>query len=160
MYGDDMNNWDLKFEIVKNIDKYFPGKTINDITQKEKIEIDGVIYYIGSFLSEQRKIHAKYEKLKENGGKLDPKVLEHFRMFDELGFDWDPKESDWKFKFDALIDYCEKNECDVNVANSCIHVYEGKKVPIGVFVTNQRVVYRKYVEDKVKKDDKIFDMYS
>ena len=60
MYGDDMNNWDLKFEIVKNIDKYFPGKTINDVTQKEKIEIDGVIYYIVSFLSEQRKINAKY----------------------------------------------------------------------------------------------------
>jgi len=156
MYGDDMRFED-KLNIVINIDKYIPGKTINTITQKEEVLVDGKVFKVGSFLSEQRKIYAKYEKMVDDS-KKSKEVLEHFRLLEEAGFDFNPKESDWRKKYNALCEYYKKFE-NIDIPFSYKMEYEGEVIPLGVFVTNQRVVKRKYNEGKVKEDSRIIEHF-
>lgn len=156
MYGDDMKFED-KLDIVINIDKYIPGKTLNTITQKDEVVIDGEVFKVGSFLSEQRKIYAKYEKMIDNS-KKNKDVLEHFDLLINAGFDFNPKETDWKKKYNALCKY-SKEFGNIDVPYSYKMEFEGEVIPLGVFVTNQRVVKRRYNEGKVKEDNRILEHF-
>ena len=156
MYGDDMKFED-KLNIVVNIDKYITGKTINTITQKDEVIIDGKVFKVGSFLSEQRKIYAKYEKITDDK-KKSKEVLDHFRQLEELGFDFNPKETDWQKKYKALKMYKEKYN-DVNVPYSYEIKMDNELIQLGVFVANQRVTYRRYQDKKVKEDEKTLEHF-
>lgn len=156
MYGDDMKFED-KLDIAININKYIPGKTINTITQKDEVIIDGVVFKVGSFLSEQRKIYAKYERMVDDS-KKSKEVLEHFKLLEEAGFDFNPKETDWYKKYNALRKYYDDNG-NIDVVFSYKMEYEGEIIPLGVFVTNQRVVKRRYNEGKVKEDPRILEHF-
>ena len=132
--GEDMTNWEVKYNILKNI--YQKNGSINDIHQGDVIVLDGVEHKIGSFLSDQRKLYNKYLKIDDN--KKDKKVLEHIRLLEELGIDWNPKETEWLNKYKLLVDYKNKYG-DLNVPYT--YVSNGEK--LGVFVANQRSIYRK-----------------
>ena len=123
MYGDDMKFED-KLDIAININKYIPGKTINTITQKDEVIIDGVVFKVGSFLSEQRKIYAKYERMVDDS-KKSKEVLEHFKLLEEAGFDFNPKETDWYKKYNALRKYYDDNG-NIDVVFSYKMEYEGE----------------------------------
>ena len=144
-----MTNWEVKYNILKNI--HDNGGSINDIHQEDVIEVDGVIHKIGSFLSDQRKLYNKYLKLEDK--KKDKKVLEHIRLLDELGLDWNPKESEWLSKYRLLVDYKNKFG-DLNVP----YTYEVDGFALGVFVANQRSIYRRNIK-KDNIDEKLLEHF-
>ncbi len=144
-----MTNWEVKYNILKNI--FQKNGSINDIHQGDVIVLDGVEHKIGSFLSDQRKLYNKYLKIDDN--KKDKKVLEHIRLLEELGIDWNPKETEWLNKYKLLVDYKNKYG-DLNVPYT--YVSDGEK--LGVFVANQRSIYRKN-KNKENIDDKLLEHF-
>lgn len=144
-----MDNFLIKYELLKEY--YNEHGTINDIYQKYEVEVDGVVHKLGSFLSDQRKLYKKYQKLLKNNGRVDKKVLKHFELLEELKIDWNPKETEWLKKYNLLLVY--KNEFGNIDVNYNYEVEVDKEViPLGVFLANQRALYRKYLL-KDKKDE-------
>lgn len=144
-----MTNWEVKYNILKDI--YLNQGSINNIHQGDVVTIDGVEHKIGSFLSDQRKLYNKYLKLSDD--KKDKKVLEHIRLLEELGIDWNPKESDWLSKYKLLVDY-KNTYGNLNVPYN--YVING--VALGIFVANQRSIYRKNI-NKDKVDSKLLEHF-
>ena len=142
-----MTNWEIKYNILKDL--YNNGNSINDIHQTDIIVVDGIEHKIGSFLSDQRKLYNKYLKLPDN--KKDKKVLEHIKLLEELEIDWNPKETLWLNNYNLLIDYKNKFG-DLNVPYN----YEVNGVKLGVFIANQRSIYRRNI-NKEKIDDKVLE---
>ena len=147
--GEDMTNWEVKYNILKNI--YKDNGSINDIHQGDVIVVDGVEHKIGSFLSDQRKLYNKYLKIDEN--KKDKRVLEHIKLLDELNIDWNPKETEWLNRYKLLVDYKNKYG-DLNIPYN----YEINGEKLGVFVANQRSIYRKN-KNKDKIDLKLLEHF-
>ncbi len=74
---------------------------------------------------------------------------EHIRMLDELGFDWDPRDSAWNFTYTNLIKFKEENgHCNVPVDYS-IDPFLGR------WVNTQRTKKNELPEDRIQKLDLI-----
>ena len=125
---------EIKLQLLKHY--YDENHTINDIKQNYIVIVDNTEYKLGQFINDLRKKHKLYL---ENPDKVSDLNKERFKYLEELGIDWNPKETEWLEKYNLLKEYKDEYG-DIDVP----YEYVVNDISLGVFVANQRVLKRRY----------------
>jgi len=124
--------WNLRYELLRQY-----KKDKGDCLVPKSFAVDGVA--LGKWVNTQRVQYHKFQK-DEQSGKI---TQDRINKLDAVGFDWDPRETQWNLRYELLRQY-KKDKGDCQVPKS----FAVDGVALGRWVNTQRVQYHKFQNDE------------
>lgn len=120
--------------------------TINDITYKSVVFIDGETVNIGRFLESVRINHRKFLSSSSKGGFNDEVMLLNYKALDDMGFIWEPNLKKSSMKRDLYIDYLREHYREYGTINDItsnfVVTYQGFELKVGEFLRRTAASYK------------------
>ena len=120
--------------------------TINDITYKSVVFIEGETVNIGRFLESVRINHRKFLSLSSKGGFNDEVMLLNYKTLDEMGFIWEPNLKKSSMKRDLYIDYLREHYKEFgtinDISSNFVVIYQGFELKVGEFLRRTAASYK------------------
>lgn len=131
--------------------------TINDITYKSVVFIDGDTVNIGRFLESVRINHRKFLSSSSKGGFNDEVMLLNYKVLDDMGFIWEPNLKKSSMKRDLYIDYLREHYREYGTINDItanfVVTYQGFELKVGEFL---RKIAASYKNGSISSSDLFF----
>lgn len=120
--------------------------TINDITYKSVVFIDGDTVNIGRFLESVLINHRKFLSSSSKGGFNDEVMLLNYKVLDDMGFIWEPNLKKSSMKRDLYIDYLREHYREYGTINDItanfVVTYQGFELKVGEFLRKTAASYK------------------
>lgn len=154
--------WNIKDEYYASLEEYDPyleylkehyqkHGTINNISNRETVEYNGEILYIGRFLKEMRTFFNKFNRKRNYSAETLNLYNKRKKVLDSLAFEWNPQEKiiSKKLTSDPFLEYLKIYYQEHGTINdipfSLEVVFNGQPLKIGEFLKSMRYNHKFYV---------------
>ena len=128
--------------------------TINNISNRQIVEYNGQILYLGRFLKEMRTFFTNFNQERNYSEKTLNLYNKRKQILDSLSFEWNPKEkmTTEKLTSDPFLEFLKEYYQDHGTINdiptSLEIVYKGQNLKIGEFLKAIRYNHKFYISGK------------